>query len=72
MFFITREDYNGEIMFFLEYYRMRAVFSIIQVYFMPKVTAEAILEDLKSEDSESVFLMHPLEDLVKYKQYLLT
>ena len=72
MFFITREDYNGEIMFFLEYDKYRAVFSIIQIYFMPKVTAEAVIEDLKSEDSESVFLMHPLEDLPKYKQYLLT
>lgn len=72
MFFITRECCSGTIMFFLEYYRMRATFSSIQVYFMPKVTAEAILEDLKSEDSESVFLMHPLEDLPKYKQYLLT
>jgi hypothetical protein len=72
MFFITREDYNGEIMFFLEHVNYSTKFSCIQIYFMSKVVAEATLEALQEEDSESIFLMHPLEDLPKYKEYLLT
>ena len=72
LFFITREDYNGQIMFFLEHVNYSTKFSCIQVYFMSKVVAEATLEALQEEDSESLFVMHPIEDLVKFKEFFVT
>lgn len=39
---------------------------------MSKVVAEATLEALQEEDSESLFVMHPIEDLVKFKEFFVT
>jgi hypothetical protein len=72
LFFITREDYNGQIMFFLEHVNYSTKFSCIQVYFMSKVVAEATLEALEEEDSESLFVMRPMEELVNFKEFFVT
>lgn len=72
LFFITREDCDGNIMFFLEFKNYSTKFSCIQVYFMSKVVAEATLEKLIGEDSESVFDIHPIEELVNFKECFVT